>query len=48
MAINGCVLSWQQNGDTSLHIAAALGRRKITRLLTANDHADVNISNKVC
>ena len=35
-----------QNGDTGLHIAAALKRRKITKLLVEAG-VDVNIRNKV-
>lgn len=35
-----------QNGDTALHISAALKRRKISKLLV-DAFCDVNIKNKV-
>ena len=40
----GCVLP--QNGDTALHIAAAMGRRKLTRILL-DGGVDFNLRNKV-
>jgi len=39
-------LSWQQNGDTALHVAAAMGRKKIAiTLLDAG--VNVSVTNKV-
>ena len=35
-----------QNGDTALHIAAAMGRRKLTRVLLESN-CNRNIRNKV-
>ena len=35
-----------QNGDTALHIAAAMGRRKLTRVLLESG-CDQEIKNKV-
>jgi ankyrin repeat protein len=35
-----------QNGDTALHIAAAMGRRKLTRILLEAG-AERNLENKV-
>lgn len=36
----------KQNGDTALHIAAAMGRRKLTRILIAAG-CSTNVKNKV-
>lgn len=35
-----------QNGDTALHIAAALKRRKIAKILVES-HVDIHLKNKV-
>ena len=42
----GNVTIWFQNGDTALHIAAALKRRKIAKILVES-HVDVHVKNKV-
>ena len=36
-----------QNGDTALHIAAAMGRRKLTRVLLESG-CNKDVKNKVC
>ena len=35
-----------QNGDTPLHIAAAMGRRKLVRILLESPLLDLNIPNQ--
>lgn len=44
MQVIECVLF--QNGDTALHIAAAMGRRKLTKIMLESG-ADQTIKNKV-
>jgi len=46
MATDVAVLSFRQNGDTAVHVAASLGRRKITRMLL-EVAVDTDITNNV-
>ena len=41
-----CIAAKLQNGDTALHIAAAMGRRKLTRVLLESGCSQ-GIKNKV-
>ena len=40
------LLTYLQNGDTALHIAAAMGRRKLTRVLLESA-CNKDVKNKV-